>query len=361
MGFTVDLFLSTPISGRHLCLSCHRVLDDPVVCEKCSGSVCRGCCQRLRTHSQGTGETGEENEDDDEDEESEGGEGYLACPRCQAACSENTSTQQIAREISDLHVRCPQNERGCASTMPLHRLRHHVISECSHTLLHCPHDSCPEEALDRNNYELHVTAECEFRLVACAACGTRLVQRDLCTHQRERRCFDQLQRRRLVQNQQETAQELRTHRMKMLHERHATEQLERRLIKQHTESQQKKLKRSHSAPAVRLSLGNGLLGAMGTYRVGSAVPHFSKNVHSSTLSTPMAPRSVSTGGFSSIPHTRPMSCRRCSVRFVPTSNRGNSCQWHRGPMVNQFGGSCMNCGKWRTVDGCKTGSHMGKF
>lgn len=342
--------METEACAKYVCVACQKVLDDPVVCDSCQAKVCRSCCPTTEVDGNISG--------GDRDEEA-----TLVCPCCRASrCVINEMTSQLAREVSELLARCPQSRLGCMSTMPLHELRNHVIAECNHTLLHCPHEGCSEDALDRNNYEAHVTSDCEYRLVVCVACGTRLAQRDLCTHQQQRSCFYQLQRRRMVQSQQETADQLKTHRMKILQARHATEQMERRLLKQHSQAQQKALRRVSSAPAVRLTLGNGLLGAMGSYRVGSAVPHFSKNLQQSSLSTPMTPRPSTGVGFgaSAGKLPRPMSCRRCTARFAPTSNRSDACHWHRAPIVSQFGGTCVNCGKWRTVDGCQTGFHMAK-
>ena len=348
--------MDSATSSRYSCSECQKVLDDPVVCEGCSIRVCRCCCPTLSSDSENTAQENRPSESGDNEQ--------LTCPRCKtASCNSSTeAASQLAMEVSNLLVHCPQTRLGCTATMPLHELRSHVISQCSHTLLHCPHEGCGEDSLDRNTYEAHVTGDCEYRIVVCVACGVRLAQRDLCSHQQERSCFYQLQRQRMVQSQQETSNQLRTHRMKILQARHATEQMERRLLKQHTQNQQKALRRVSSAPAVRLSLSNGLLGAMGSYRVGSAVPHFSKNLQQSSLSTPMSPRNYTAGGGGSAAKhiTRPMSCGRCTTRFAPASNRSNACQYHRGPVVSQFGGTCINCGRWRTVDGCQTGFHMAK-
>lgn len=232
MGYDLEHFVGH-VTETLVCRVCSKVLQEPFKCSSCGGLACSRCW----TYKEGP----------DVAEEEEGkAEGRAICPICKrnavAAGSDDSTVAEIVDQVGSLSVHCPQQASGCEATIPLADLREHVVSECQHTQLVCPHDGC-STSLNRAVYEEHVTSDCEFRLVACAACGSKLTQRDLCSHQQQGSCFYQLQRRRLVHAQNEVVKNLRDHRVGLQMARRSTEQEERRVIKEHFQKQQRQMRR----------------------------------------------------------------------------------------------------------------------
>lgn len=51
-------------------------------------------------------------------------------------------------------------------------------------------------------------------------------------------------------------------------------------------------------------------------------------------------------------------CKRCNKRFRHGKNTPKSCHWHKGPIVNLFGGVCQSCGHLDNRRGCLSGYHV---
>ena len=73
---------------------------------------------------------------------------------------------------------------------------------------------------------------CEYRMTNCGFCGTKVRYKDLSAHRAVKRCYEVAQRRRMVQSAKGTKTELSKHRQSMTHQRHTSEQTERKITRE---------------------------------------------------------------------------------------------------------------------------------
>ena len=73
---------------------------------------------------------------------------------------------------------------------------------------------------------------CEYRMTNCGFCGTKVRYKDMSAHRAVKRCYEVAQRRRMIQSAKGTKTELTKHRQSMTHQRHASEQTERKITRE---------------------------------------------------------------------------------------------------------------------------------
>jgi len=95
----------------------------------------------------------------------------------------------------------------------------------------CTNSGCGFTATQNDELTSHETV-CEYRMVNCGFCGTKVRCKDMSAHRAVKRCYEVAQRRRTVQSARGVKSELTKHRQLMTHQRHNSEQTERRITKE---------------------------------------------------------------------------------------------------------------------------------
>ena len=275
MGLDVEAFVGQ-VEQDLLCRFCAKVLEDPVV-SACGHTFCNSCLQKALSKK------------------------YRACPEC----AKDLSTDQISPACNDLveklgklSLYCKNQTSGCKAVTNLEDMDDHLGKECGYRLVKCEHKGCGS-GVPYLDLETHMDT-CEYRMVECKVCKVCLPRKDMPAHQAVKRCFEQLNKRRMVTSARRISQELREHRIDLVHQRHLTEQSERHLLRNHyAEDASMRHRRAMSAGPV-------LMRSSIQTRMGSAVvvPHYSRNLKSAALE----------------------SCRDCTNKF--TAGRRPSARRH---------------------------------
>ncbi|KAL5473992.1 hypothetical protein EMCRGX_G028562 [Ephydatia muelleri] len=259
MGIELEQFTEQVDSGL-LCAFCSKVLDEPVK-GKCGHHFCSQCLQRaVAIHS--------------------------TCPRCKGDLTAETSPapEDLVEQLEKLNIRCTHSSMGCGSVVPMKCLREHVSSECQYREVVCVNRGCDFRCPQRDMEE-HME-ECVYRMVECEVCKGVVVFKDMGVHQAVKRCFELTNKRRLVSSARRLSGELKEHRIELTHQRHLTEQAERRLTQEHYEQQLAPVRRrAQSAGPVLMDADKRWLTSSVQARVGSAfvVPHYSRNLRISHI------------------------------------------------------------------------------
>ena len=95
----------------------------------------------------------------------------------------------------------------------------------------CTNSGCGFTATQDDELTSHGTV-CEYRMTNCGFCGTKVCYKDMSAHRAVKRCYEVAQRRRMVQSAKGAKTELTKHRQSMTHQRHTSEQTERKIIKE---------------------------------------------------------------------------------------------------------------------------------
>ena len=98
-------------------------------------------------------------------------------------------------------------------------------------LIICPNGGCGFTCTEEDEVTEHATV-CEYRMTSCGFCGANVRSKDMSAHRAVKRCYEVAQRRRLVQSARGVKSGLTNHRHEMTSQRHSSEQLERRIIKE---------------------------------------------------------------------------------------------------------------------------------
>ena len=210
--------------------------------------------------------------------------------------AKEASEELVPQQLEKLNIHCKHHKSGCKSVIPCGKLAEHTTIECAFRLTACTHKGCKAQ-VPLNELDSHLEI-CDYRLVECKVCKVCVPRNDMPAHQVLKRCFEQLNKRRMVTSARRLSQELRVHREEMVHQQHLTDQAERRLVQDHYSRDNPRRQRAMSAgPVLVRSI---------TARVGSAivVPHYSRNLRSAALE----------------------SCRDCTNRF--TAGRRPSARRH---------------------------------
>lgn len=98
-------------------------------------------------------------------------------------------------------------------------------------LVTCTNSGCGFSATEDDELISHGTV-CEYRMTPCGFCGAKVRYKDMSAHRAVKRCYEVAQRRRMVQSAKGTKTELTKHRQTMTHQRHTSEQAERKITKE---------------------------------------------------------------------------------------------------------------------------------
>eukprot|EP00899_Mesostigma_viride_P002166 jgi/Mesvir1/11950/Mv00278-RA.1 len=152
MGFSSDAVVHQPVPKDLLCSVCLDVLERPVE-GPCQHPACDSCLRPWLARK-GT------------------------CPKCRGSFTTKklkAAHPSIRSLVDSLVVRCEYAENGCAQTMPLENLRHHLQNDCPEATVRCPHIGCKETGTRRRMEEDHVDS-CYHKLVACRLCNSHIKQ-----------------------------------------------------------------------------------------------------------------------------------------------------------------------------------------
>ena len=273
MGLDVDRFKGD-VEEKFICPYCAKVLENPVA-GSCGHNFCAACLKKALSKRR------------------------TDCPVCyrdmEMSGAQNASEELIGL-LEKLSIHCEHHKSGCESVVPYGKLAEHTTKECEFRLTECTNRGCDAQ-VPLNKLPSHLET-CDYRLVECKVCRTCVTRNDMPAHQAIKRCYEQLNKRRMVTSARRLSQELRVHREELVHRQHLTDQAERRLVQQHYFGDNPRRQRATSAgPVLMRSI---------PARVGSAivVPHYSRNLQSAALE----------------------SCRDCTNRF--TSGRRPSARRH---------------------------------
>ena len=275
MGVDVEKFVSEVDQGL-ICPLCTKVLEHPVVAQ-CGHTFCNSCLQKALSKKHAT------------------------CPTCSehfTSSQVSPASDELVEQLGRLSLHCNHQAAGCTTVKPLQEMEAHLQEECEYRLVECEHKGC-EATVPFIELEDHMDS-CDYRIVECKVCKVCVPRKDMPAHQAVKRCFEQLNKRRMVTSARRITQELREHRIDMVRDRHLTEQAERHLVKSHYGLDQSARHRR------AMSAGPVLMRTSIQTRVGSAsvVPHYSRNLKSAALE----------------------SCRECTNKF--TAGRRPSARRH---------------------------------
>lgn len=107
----------------------------------------------------------------------------------------------------------------------------HEYDEKANKSTTCTNSGCGFTTTEDDELVSHRTV-CEYRMTSCGFCGTTVRYKDISAHRAVKRCYEVAQRRRMVQSARGTKKELTIHRHSMMHQRHSTEQTERKITKE---------------------------------------------------------------------------------------------------------------------------------
>lgn len=256
MGFEVERFLGE-VDSSLLCAFCNGVVEEPVA-GKCGHLFCRACLEKALSKRR---------------EE---------CPVCELDISSvveaKAPSEELVEKLGELSLQCKHHKDGCEAVVGYHALPAHMMRECKFRLVACEHKGC-SEVVSHADLEAHME-QCNHRLVECKVCKTCLPRKDMSAHQAIKRCFEELNKRRMVRSARRLSSELREHRVELIHQRHATEQAERALVRKHYFPEGSSRQRTRA-----MSAGPILMRSSVQARVGSAVviPHYSRMLKSATI------------------------------------------------------------------------------
>jgi len=274
MGLEIEAFVDE-VAQNLLCPICKKVLEKPSA-SQCGHVFCSSCLGKAISSKK------------------------LICPTCNGTLAmEKTSSavDELAQQLSKLSMHCTHQSDGCKTVTQLQDLEQHLGTECDYRLVKCEHKGC-ESLAPFIHLEVHMDS-CDYRIVECKVCKVCLPRKDMSAHQAIKRCYEQLNRRRMVTSARRISQELKDHQVDLVRDRHLTEQAERHLTRRHYGLDQS----GHHRRA--MSAGPVLQRSVQA-RVGSAsvVPHYSRNLKSAAID----------------------SCRGCTNRF--TAGRRPSARAH---------------------------------
>lgn len=254
MGFDLNRF-EGEVDQDLVCLYCGKVFEDPVTV-KCGHTFCKLCFQKALSKKK------------------------TDCPKCDRDLTSGEAqqaTSDLVEKLGKLTIHCEHQQLGCETVVPFEELSNHMGTECAFRLERCEHKGCDERVV-HVGLEKHME-KCDYRIVECKVCKVCLPYKDMPAHQAVKRCYEQLNKRRMVKSARKISQELREHRVEMVQHRHLTEQAERRIEREHYSLDSFRHRRAMSAGPVLMRSVQA--------RVGSAivVPHYSRNLKSAALET----------------------------------------------------------------------------
>lgn len=313
MGLKQELFVEK-IPNEFICSHCHNVFLEPTVLT-CLHKLCAKCCQKRTKRKAPT------------------------CPVCkQGLCSSDEEIDtDWRRRYESLKMNCP---RGCGKDFVLGDLTNHYAHHCQLTFTLCINTGCSKK-IRRKDLPFHLR-QCDFRIVDCEGCGFKTKYIDLRMHQIVQKCLVRSNRHMIVQNRREMSARLKEHRVKLQEESFEIELEERDVdrAKMWSAIARNNISRSVTPNILR---GNRLTeptDEMGLYRFVRSAPLC--QLHKEVRGT----------------GTQSKLCVFCNKLFSDNRNHSQACSWHKGPVVDVFGGMCQTCGRLDNLEGCIRGWHV---
>ena len=206
MGLEVERF-EGEVNEKFICPYCAKVLEKPVA-GACGHNFCRVCITKALSKRR------------------------TDCPVCDKDLDKveaiKEASTELVEQLEKLSIHCDHQQSGCTSVMPYGTLADHTATECAFRMMACTNKGCKVQ-VQMNELDSHLET-CEYRIVECKVCKTCVPRNDMPAHQALKRCYEQLNKRRMVTSARRLSQELRVHREEMVRQRHLTEQAERRLV-----------------------------------------------------------------------------------------------------------------------------------
>lgn len=206
MGLELERF-EEDVNETLICPYCAKVLEKPVS-GPCGHSFCGACVKKALSKRR------------------------TDCPVCDKDLDKpetiKEASLELVEQLEKLTIHCDHHKSGCESVMPYGELADHKANECAYRLTSCTHKGCKVQ-VPLIELESHLET-CDYRIVECKVCKVCVPRNDMPAHQALKRCYEQLNKRRMVTSARRLSQELRVHREEMVHQRHLTDQAERRIV-----------------------------------------------------------------------------------------------------------------------------------
>ena len=206
MGLEIERF-EGEVSKSCICPYCAKVLEKPVA-GACGHNFCHACVKKALSKRR------------------------TDCPVCDKALDSvkgiKEANTELIEQLEKLSIHCDHQKSGCESVIPYGTLAAHTATECAFRMTACTNKGCKAQ-VPLNELDTHLEI-CDYRMVECKVCKTCVPRNDMPAHQALKRCHEQLNKRRMVTSARRLSRELRVHREEMVHQRHLTDQAERRLI-----------------------------------------------------------------------------------------------------------------------------------
>ncbi|XP_013392436.1 E3 ubiquitin-protein ligase TRIM22 [Lingula anatina] len=370
MGLDKALFHEN-VPGDLICGICRQVFDDPVS-NVCPHVFCLKCIsQRLRHNSS------------------------RVCPVChkRLKAAPASPPKELVDRILTMKINCTSK---CGEVFELRELKGHLNSICLNALVDCDYEEkgCKEKML-RKNLPEHLK-QCLYRKTTCEACGYKCLVKDLATHQHKKKCLQIKLKQDIISSVRNANKEIKHHCKSLRDARYHLKQEERK------ERQARRQSRLNSAASYRSATGS-LMSSRKNYANGRGnyddvtsstsrvTSGYSVRSYASSKPPLLGPRGSISGGSKFLPAgtgdtsvvgvergaARQMTpraphpsrnedlsprerlwCLRCDKPFLMKSNHSSACSFHRGPMLELFGGMCESCGRLDIHKGCLTGYHI---
>jgi E3 ubiquitin-protein ligase NRDP1 len=132
-----------PVKRDLFCSICQEVLRDPRTCQNKEHPFCLGCILKHLQISH-------------------------TCPECREHLTPETlknPSRILKNDLSQLKIKCDNNERGCPGYVLLENLQHH-IDRCGFAPVMCENEGCGT-VVNRKEKEIHESNLCLFRVAKC--------------------------------------------------------------------------------------------------------------------------------------------------------------------------------------------------
>ncbi|KAL6052243.1 putative E3 ubiquitin ligase complex SCF subunit sconB [Balamuthia mandrillaris] len=155
-----DLKYAAPVSRNLVCPICHDVFVSPVITAECGHSFCRKCIYQALTPHYRNFSSVEQTGSEEEEPQQHTGE----CPLCRATVHKSRvhANHALAGLLSELLVRCRNEERGCAAVVAVSDKQAHeavcefAAEECPYWTLGCSWNGT------KQSLKHHLQHDCPF-------------------------------------------------------------------------------------------------------------------------------------------------------------------------------------------------------
>jgi hypothetical protein len=153
MGIEQERFVES-FSQDLVCCICLFVLDDPVECKTCQTNFCSECIKKVL-------------------------ETKKMCPN-QCPLELQKSHRFLRSTLSNLSLRCINNDLGCDKILKLEQIKSHEALECQFRRAKCKYSTC-QVTLSIKDLESHEET-CKFKSITCSDCKENLFIHQISDH-----------------------------------------------------------------------------------------------------------------------------------------------------------------------------------